>query len=695
LRFPLLHRAALLLLLLATAIGSAAQPAGKENLRQPRILLLVDASSSMLQPWSNSADRFKTAGQIVVRLMDSIYAVNPAVEFGLRVYGHQSPAQENDCFDSKLEVSFSKNNVTQMDLRLSSIHPYGVSPIAYSLKEAAVNDLADEVHNAYSIILITDGGESCGGNICEVVQQLIEHKIFFKPYILSLVDYAPLRKQYECLGSYLQVAKPGDIPAAIHNIVEAYRPMLSAPIMVSKLEAPPPPKIQITTLPPLPKRPAPGLLPQLLPAADKLFYRRPLPGVLSFTRHMNRSVVIAKPAPEPPKSEPRKHETTAAIRPAGRQLLTTPSARWPVPQRSFAHPKITLPYIAPEKEAVTTLRPESAPKAIDAHDLKTPQSIGSRNPATDIRLPEIPAEKRDTVVAVRPTPPPRDTSTRTVITIKKLPPVASTTKPVKRPPETKPAEATFTRETEDAKETSLAILFTNGRGKFYSTTPQLQLLDAVTGKVVKQFYRTVDADGNADPQVVAPGTYNLRVAGQTNLLTRHVVVEANKKNKLLVKVMNGSLRFEYYNAPGRPVSEFEALVNIRFEPGPTIRQRCTAELEYPPGNYYIEVNTMPITRFNVDIDFGATSVVYLPEPGFVQFTNTTPKGKVMLFSPLGNQFVHFTTVNITGNPASQKLRLKPGAYEAHWVKNPNLPFASETVQPFNVHSNSLTEIELH
>lgn len=646
----------------------------------------------MLQPWSQQANRFQTAGQIVVRLMDSIYAVNPAVEFGLRVYGHQSPAQNNDCFDSKQEVLFSKNNVTQMDLRLSSIHPYGVSPIAYSLKEAALNDLVDEAHNAYSIILITDGGESCGGNICDVVQQLIERKIYFKPYILSLVQYEPLRKQYECLGSYLQVAKPGDIPQAIHNIVEAYRPMLSAPIMVTKVDTVPKPKIQVITLPP---RPTPGTLPRLALAANKLFYARPLPGVLVFTRRALRPVSIPKPEPEPAKPVVHPRQSVAALTPAGGRLLPLRQPRWPAPQRNLSYRKINLPFIAADQESIATLRPNAAPGAFAVRELKEPQTIAGRNPRIAISLPNLPAEKRDTVVAVKPTPPPRDTATRTVVTIKKLPPVATRTEKTQRPAPPKPAEATFTRETEDAKETSLAILFTNGRGKFYSTTPQLQLLDAATGKLVKQFYRTVDADGNPDPQVVQPGTYNLRVAGQTNMLMRRVLVEANKKNKLIVKVTNGSLRFEYFNAPGRSVSEFEALVNIRFEPGPTIRQRCSVELEYPPGNYYIEVNTMPITRFNVDIDFGATSVVYLPEPGFVQFTNTAPKGKVMLFAPLGNQFVHFTTVNITGNPESQKLRLKPGAYEAHWVKNPELPFAKETVEHFNVASNALTEIELH
>lgn len=644
-------RSFLLLLLLAWAGNGFAQAPQKENLKQPRILMIVDASSSMLQPWNGSANRFQTASRIVLQLMDSIYSVNPAVEFGLRVYGHQSPAQDNNCYDSKLEVSFSKDNLAQMDLRLASIVPFGVSPIAYSLKEAALNDLSDEQRNAYSIILLTDGGESCGGDICDVVKKLLESKIHFTPYILSMVDYAPLRQQYKCLGNYLQVARPDDIPKALHSIVEDYRPILSAPIMVKELETPAKPQVQQTP-------------------------------ILKIT-------TLPKPAPH-------QNESVTALDIIQAPLFLTRLSWWPEPHFRNNYRSIRLPFIAPDKEHVTDLSPETAPKTFNTEGSIDPHTLQSKNPNVAIKLPEIPAEKkRDTVVAIKPRP--RDTATRTMISIKPLPPATGSIKPVAavRPVPPKPVEATYTRETEDAKETSLAILFTNGRGKYYSTSPQLQLLDAATGKLIKQFYRTVDANGNPDPQIVPAGTYNLRVVGQSNMLMRRVQVEANKKNKLIVKVSNGSLRFEYFDAPGRQITEYEALVNIRFEPGPTIHQRCTAELEYPPGNYYIEVNTMPITRFNVDIDFGATSVVYLPQPGFVQFTNTTPKGRVQLFAPLGNQFVHFADVNVTGNPAAQKLRLKPGAYEAHWVKNPAQPYATETIEHFNVKSNALTEVELH
>ncbi len=667
------RRVARLLTLLCLFTFSARSQQATETPRQPRILLLLDGSSSMLQPWSGKDIRFKAASQIIEGLMDSIYAVNPGVEFGLRVYGHQSPAQDNDCYDSRMEVIFSKNNITQMGLRLASLRPFGVSPIAYSLQQAAENDLLDDARNAYSIILITDGGESCGGNICEVVKKLIERKIYFRPYIVSLVDYAPLKDQYACLGSYLQVSKPGDIAPAINQIVDAYRPILSMPIMASKES-------------------------QVQPAVQ-------------------RPAAVPVTIPTLPPPVPRTAETTAVLRIAALHILDVPARYYfrIAPRRLEVPPSSQLRY-TPEPR-----QPERIPDQIAPADMVTtrtgrpagnkpvPFSVvapGPLKPPADTPKPPV-VQKRDTakppVAQVRRDTPattrtPVDTPRRPVVKMTALkqdsmkPVAAAKSKPV--PP--KPVEPEVQRSTEAAPETQLSVYFTDGRGKFYSSTPQLRLVDANTNKQVKQFYRTVDPNGNPDPQAIPAGTYNLIVASRSNMLLKKVVVEEHKNNKIIIRVAHGSLRFRYDNNPDRPVTEFNAIVNIRFEDGPiNQKQKCSEELEYAPGNYHIEINTLPVYQLNTDIDFGAITQIDIPEPGYVQFTNTNVLGPVQLFSPLGNQFMRFYGLRITGNPDVQRVRLLPGVYEVHWTSNANTPRAKQEVMRFNIRSNMETSIELN
>ena len=642
-------RAACLLLFLVFLFHcrpAAAQLASTpDGPRQPRILLLLDGSSSMLNPWGKDLKRFTAAAKIISSLMDSIYAVNNGVEFGLRVYGHQTPAQNNDCYDTRREVMFSKNNATQMALRLASIQPLGVSPIAYALKEAADNDLEDEVRNAYSIILITDGGESCGGDICNVVATLIQRKIYFKPYILSLVDYAPLRTQYACLGKYLQVANDGDILPAIDTIVADYRPLLTMPAMratATMASATPKPDFHTVDIP--------AWIPQ--------------PSGISYV-----PVSVAG-------------ESKLSENPHYVPLLHTISVSRPTVPRLPPEPVVAIVPVHTEPPVVKTTPPVTKPVTPVA--TPTPPVIK----ATPVAKTTPPVIKTP---AVKPTPPHGDTVGASV-SIMQLPPVKTTPLPVK--PAAPKKEAEIVVSTEDAKETSVDIYFTDGHGKFFKSTPELEFADDATGKTVKKFYRTVNELGNPDAQILPGGVYTMYLSGRARKLKSHVTILANKKNKILITVGNGSIKFVYEDAPDRPVTEFAAQVSMILQAGPKVTQHCDVELEYPPADYRAAINTLPVLHKDVPVDFDLTYTVSIPQPGFLQVTNGNPLGKVTLYYQLGDRFAPFYSINVTGNVDAQKVRLQPGAYEVHWFKNPNMPYASETVLRFYIKSNSLTQIRL-
>ncbi|RYD59364.1 MAG: VWA domain-containing protein [Sphingobacteriales bacterium] len=636
------------------------------NAKQPRILVLVDGSSSMLNSWQKTDDRFKAAGLIVEKLIDSIYSVNDQVEFALRVYGHQHPAQENNCVDTKTEVRFTKKNKTQMELRMASLHPRGVSPIAYSIKQAAENDMLDPDNNTYSLILITDGGESCGGDICAVARELLEKKISFKPYILSLVDHAPLRQQYECLGEYILVTKPGDIPSMVGKIVDSYRPMLAMAKIDPKLlqtaiaAAPSPLKVKSPAFkvavetekapePPKPQVPEPAPLPKTEISNLALAQSRQFPQMFV--------IQAFRPVALPPARIP--------VAEAEPPIVTTIAVTTPAPS-------------GPTRLVIPNTNKGEAPK-LEAPKTEAPKQVPPKAEAPKPEVPKPVAPKPEVAKPVKPTPKPT---------------VATSAKPVVEP-EPKPKEATFTVDREDAKETTLEVYLTNGKGKFYKTTPQLLLLDAKTGKPVSKFYRTTDASGNPDPQKqITPGIYNLTVASKSNLVVKNVEIKEFARNKVNIIVGKASLIFTYQGNLKRPVNEYVAIVNRRFEAGPTIRQQCTQELEYEPGNYYIEVNTLPIFKRNLDLEFDYTYDLQIPEDGFVNFTNTNAVGKVRLYMPLGDQFLQFHALTVPGNADGQKLKLQPGTYEAHFIKNPNLPLQDDTVIRFNVKSNQITDLEL-
>jgi len=699
--------------------GTVTTRAQTPEARQPRVLLLLDGSSSMQQPWSGegSTARFATAARIIERLMDSVYAVNPGVEFGLRVYGHQYGSAENNCYDSRREVAYSKNNRTQMGLRLSNLRPQGVSPIAYSIGRVAAEDLEEGYNHSYAVILITDGGESCGGDICAVVQQFLRQKIFFKPYIIGLAPLEGMKPQYECLGQYLQVTSEAELAPAVGTIVEDYRRALRTAVMVdrplaSTIPVAPariePRAVPVITTPPPATTPDPVPEPRyelaILTAGlgAKTFPVATLGAPAYRTRTVPRfALTVAEPDPTPPTPAripvPATYEV--ALLPPPRTVKLFPVVRRSAPQ-AFATrtpPRIAPPPPEPREPeaALASIRTmPSRPVVI----VRTPTRAGTRTYTPQkFALPKVEADPVVVVAATPPAarpvtappqpakPPARETPKATPKPMRPATPVAGTPGP-------KVAEAAITS-TPDA-ESGLEIYFTDGKGTYYNSTPQMLLLDAKTGATVQKFYRLLNPAGKPEVEKAAPGRYDVLVAGRSNLIVRGVDVEAGKRTRVEIKVSNGSLKFGYMHDRKRPMVEFEALVNRRFAPGPVIRQRCTAELEYEPGNYYIEVNTTPISRHNIDLEFGIQMEILIPEPGWVQFTNTSPLGFVALYHQLGDRFVRFAAMTVDGRADRQKMRLQPGPYEAHWIPNPNLPYAKESVVSFTVKSDKTTDVEL-
>jgi hypothetical protein len=628
-------RFSLILLLLGAGLVGFSQTS--QNEKQPRILIVLDGSSSMLQSWTPGQDRFKAASKIITTLIDSVYKVNKDVEFALRVYGHQYPSQENNCYDTQLEVMFSKDNLTQMELRLNALHPYGVTPIAFSIKEAAEKDMLDTKRNTYSLILITDGGESCGGNLCEVVRALLEKKIDFKPYILSLVDYAPLKEQYNCLGNYLLVTGEKDIKPTVGTIVEAYRPLITMKPAIDK-------KIL-----------------QTIAANPPSVLRVDIPSFKVQTE--DNTPVVPPPAKEKPKPIAEKPP------------VVPPVVKDATPAKDITN-RTTEPRI---QQVINKLTYSATYRTLPVKYVT--QSFTRMN--TNAYIPPIP--KDDGPPTPPPTPPVvKPTPKPVVAATPKIQPTKTQELPVKL------KEAKFDIIREDAPETSLEIYFWDGKGKFYRTSPQIVLTDPATKKQVHKFFRTVDQNGNPDPKKeLTPGTYDLTIT-KSKIFVPKIEIKPNQKNVYRIVAGKASLRFEYEDDPNQPVKEYVAQVKKNFEAGAIVDQYCTQELEYEPGNYHIIINTLPKNHKSVDLDFETVTIIRIEKPGYLQLTNKQQTGKINLYYELGDQFISFAhPLVVTGNPEEQKLELQRGRYRLGYKKN-----GVEVFKEFLIRSKQITDLFL-
>ncbi|WOD43851.1 vWA domain-containing protein [Hwangdonia lutea] len=165
-----------LLIPLFCALSLIFQTSAQEQKTPSPILFIYDASGSM---WGQLDG--KTKKEIASEVLATSVSNLPANQnIGLMAYGHR---KKGDCNDIEFLVDLknaSKSNITNA---VSKMNALGKTPLARSAS-LALNSLKDSKTKA-TIILITDGIESCNGNICDVVSKAKTDGIDFKLHIVG------------------------------------------------------------------------------------------------------------------------------------------------------------------------------------------------------------------------------------------------------------------------------------------------------------------------------------------------------------------------------------------------------------------------------------------------------------------------------------------------------------------------------
>jgi len=209
----MLVRAALALSLSLTALGW--RTAGAET----NMLLILDASNSMWGQTEGVA-KIETAKDVLGGLLDEL---SPETNLALMLYGHR---REGDCADIELVSPFGAGTRDGIRSAILGLTPRGKTPIAASLQAAAdaFAGLEEEPNN--SIVLISDGIESCGGDPCAVAGALVERNISLRVHVVGFDVDDEARAQLQCIadrgnGEYFDAANPEGFRSAVESAQQA------------------------------------------------------------------------------------------------------------------------------------------------------------------------------------------------------------------------------------------------------------------------------------------------------------------------------------------------------------------------------------------------------------------------------------------------------------------------------------------
>ncbi|TLP44968.1 VWA domain-containing protein [Cohaesibacter sp. CAU 1516] len=225
-----------LTLLAATAITALSLQAGAAQALQKNVLFVIDSSNSM---WGqvDGTPKIDIAKQALV---DLVKKMPQETKMGLVAYGHRFNHKLNDCDDMELVSSVgSVNNETIQD-SLAVIKPNGQTPIANTLMEIG-NWLQPNLEEDNTVVLVSDGLESCDGDPCAAAASLNKAGIATSIHVVGFDLNNDQRSGIQCIadngnGQYFDAKDNDGLVKAFEKVREVVE---TKPIKVAQAKIEP------------------------------------------------------------------------------------------------------------------------------------------------------------------------------------------------------------------------------------------------------------------------------------------------------------------------------------------------------------------------------------------------------------------------------------------------------------------------
>ena len=198
----------------------------------PRAVIIFDASGSM---WGqiNGVTKIEIARDA---LKNVVKEWNPSVELGLTVYGHRS---KGDCNDIETVIPVGKIDKNRVIKTVMGIKPKGKTPISRSLRKVAEEIKYTE--EKATIILISDGKETCDPDPCGTAKELEAQGIDFVTHVIGFNVDKKTSKQLECIanatgGEYFSAKNAATLNKAMKVIAKKVEVVIPPKPVVKKLK---------------------------------------------------------------------------------------------------------------------------------------------------------------------------------------------------------------------------------------------------------------------------------------------------------------------------------------------------------------------------------------------------------------------------------------------------------------------------
>lgn len=195
-------------------------PVGPARADGAKVILVLDASGSM---WGRIDGRTKieVARETVGGIVSSWRADD---EIGLIAYGHR---RKGDCSDIELLMEPGPLNGDRFSSLVNGLNPKGKTPMTEAVRQAAEALRSSE--QKATVILVSDGEETCNADPCAVARELEEAGVDFTVHTVGFDIADPkTRAQLQCLarntgGMFVTADDAEELEKALRTTVAAAR----------------------------------------------------------------------------------------------------------------------------------------------------------------------------------------------------------------------------------------------------------------------------------------------------------------------------------------------------------------------------------------------------------------------------------------------------------------------------------------
>ena len=160
---------------------------------------------------------------------------DPKLSLGLTAYGHR---RKGDCADIEVLLEPGAAPVGEIATRVNGLNPKGKTPLSDAVVTAA--KALDHTNQPATVILVSDGLETCNADPCAVARDLAQTGVEFVTHVVGFDIKPAERASLECMatetgGSYHDASSAAELQTALTAVTTTAVKSVSADKLVGVL----------------------------------------------------------------------------------------------------------------------------------------------------------------------------------------------------------------------------------------------------------------------------------------------------------------------------------------------------------------------------------------------------------------------------------------------------------------------------